>query len=59
MKATAVDVCYCCLKELNEDQLSGCVVCGETLCLDLPTCSNKCRCNEVEHAVQTKDAVTV
>lgn len=41
-----VATCYACLRDFNPDDLGGCTVCGETLCLDLPTCSGKCRCDE-------------
>jgi hypothetical protein len=44
--STRRDLCYACLREFHEDDLGACMVCGENLCLDLPACSGKCRCDE-------------
>ena len=40
------EVCYACQRHFHPDDMSGCMSCGESLCLDYPTCSGKCRCNE-------------
>jgi len=40
------EMCYACLREFHPDDLGGCMVCGENLCLDFPTCSGRCRCDE-------------
>jgi len=40
-----MNVCFACLREFSEDDLGGCTVCGENLCLDFPTCSGRCRCD--------------
>lgn len=40
------EICFACLREFRPDDLGGCMVCGESLCLDYPTCSGKCRCDE-------------
>lgn len=42
----AVETCLACLRDFHPNDLGGCVVCGEPLCLDFPTCSGKCRCDE-------------
>jgi hypothetical protein len=53
---TAGELCFACLRSFSSDDLGGCMVCGENLCLDYPTCSGKCRCDE---AVQPHAHVTV
>ena len=48
-----VEVCYACQRHFHPDDMGGCVVCGESLCLDLPTCSGICACvGEVPNIVQ-------
>jgi len=41
-----VEVCYSCQRHFHPNDIGGCMVCGENLCLDLPTCSGKCKCDE-------------
>src|ERR1017187_8843272 len=40
------EVCYACLRDFHRDELGGCMGCGESLCMDHPACSGKCRCDE-------------
>jgi hypothetical protein len=40
-----VEVCYACQRHFHPDDMSGCTVCGEALCLDFPTCTGKCACD--------------
>jgi hypothetical protein len=60
-----VEVCYACQRHFHPDHMSGCVVCGESLCLDLPSCTGMCRCDEEAErtgkpsAYKPQDAVTV
>jgi hypothetical protein len=48
-------ICYSCLRELTPDEMSGCMACGELLCLDYPTCAGKCRCEEEENLDEEED----
>jgi hypothetical protein len=41
-----VEVCYACQRHFHPDDMGGCVACGAALCLDFPTCSGKCKCDE-------------
>lgn len=46
-----VEVCYACQRHFHPNDMGGCMVCGESLCMDLPTCSGKCRCNEETESI--------
>ena len=41
-----VEVCYTCQRHFHPNDMFYCTRCGEALCMDLPTCSGKCRCDE-------------
>jgi hypothetical protein len=56
-----VEVCYSCQRHFHPDDMGFCGVCGANLCLDLPTCPDRCRCDEAQdvHPVQVPGPVIV
>lgn len=53
-------VCYACRKVFFAENMGQCLTCGADLCLNLPSCSDKCKCDEqTEHSANNAAPSTV